>query len=229
MMRRIAEYHEFQIIYGKGTVAVDGQVILKNRLGKDILAGDGIVNQGDGAYEYPINREWTLGALENIMRDLDLSVDHEGVLEVMAPMGKRSYSSFTSLMRKEGFVTQNNNVVGDGKSKGVNNDYGYYEIDGVRVIPVSHKSFSKMPGKTMSDGTKLPEWEALFVPGGKTEYGENKVELVQLRPMKTGTVSGIDKGGDGMASSVDGSSKHVLIQSVVISRTKIIRAFRNIR
>lgn len=228
MMRRITNYHEFQIIFGKGTVSVDGNVLLKDRRGRELLAGDGIVNQGDGAFEYPMNSEWTLAQLENIMRDLDLSVDHEGVLEVMAPMGKASYSSFSKLMRKEGFVTQNNNVVGDGREKGVNNDYKYYEVDGVRIVPFSHKSFSEMPSKVLRDGTRLSEWESIFIPGGKTEYGDNKIELVQLRPMKRGTVSGINKGGEGMATSVDGESRHVLIQSGVICRTKIIRAFRNI-
>lgn len=228
MFSRIAAMHEFQIIYGKGTVSVNGQNMLKDRRGRDIVAGDGILNQGEGAHEYPINRQWTMGSIENIMRDLDLSVDHEGVMEVIVPMGKASYSSFTTLMRKEGFVTQNNNVVGDGKSKGVINDYSFYEIDGVRIIPKSHSSFSKMPSKQLSDGTRLTEWEAIFCPTGKTEYGDNKIELVQLRPMKTGQVNGIDKGGDGMATSVDGSEKHVLIQSGVICRTKIIRAFRNI-
>lgn len=228
MMNRIAGYHEFQIVFGKGTVSIDGKIMLQDRRGRDVMAGDGIINQGEGAYEYPINREWTMGAIENIMRDLDISVDHEGVMEVLAPMGKAAYSSFTRLMRKEGFITQNNNVVGDGAAKGVVNSYSFYEVDGVRIIPKSHSSFSKMPSKMLTDGTRLTEWEAIFCPTGKTEYGDNKVELVQLRPMSTGAIHGIDKGGDGMATSVDGSSKHVLIQSGVICRTKIIRAFRNI-
>lgn len=228
MFARIAEMHEFQIVHGKGTVSIDGKVMLKDRRGRDILAGDGILNQGYGAFEYPLNKQVTLGYLENIMRDLDISVDHDGVMEVIAPMGKAFYSSFASLMRKEGFLTQNNNVVGDGAAKGVINSYSYYEIDGVRLIPKAHSSFSKMPSKMLADGTKLTEWEAFFVPTGKTEYGENKIELVQLRPMKVGTVSGIDKGGDGMATSVDGSEKHILIQSGVICRTKVIRGFRSI-
>ena len=228
MLARIAEYHEFQILFGKGTVSIDGNIMLKDRRGRDVMAGDGIINQGDGAHEYPLNREWTLGQLENIMRDLDLSRDGDGYMEVLMPCGKSSANSFYKMMRDNGFVTQNNNVEGTGADKGVIGTYGFYELDGVRIIPKSHKIFDEMPGKYLSDGSKQSSWDSIFVPTGKTEYGDNGIELVQLRPMKTGTVNGIDKGGDGMATSVDGSEKHVLIQSGVICRKKVIRAFRHI-
>ena len=227
-MARIAEYHEFQIIFGKGTVSMDGNVMLKNRLGRDILAGDGIINQGDGAHEYPINREWTLGQIENIMRDLDLSRDGDGHMEVLMSCGKSSAYSFHKMMQSNGFVTKDNNVEGSGADKGVIGTYGFYEMDGVRVIPKSHKVFDEMPGKYLSDGSKQSSWDAIFIPTGKTDTGDNGIELVQLRPMKSGTVSGIDKGGDGMATSVDGSEKHVLIQSGIICRKKIIISFRHI-
>jgi hypothetical protein len=43
--------------------------------------------------------------------------------------------------------------------------------------------------------------------------------------MKTGSVNGINKGGD-MANSVDGGHKHLLLQTGVITRNKISRIFR---
>jgi hypothetical protein len=58
-----------------------------------------------------------------------------------------------------------------------------------------------------------------------TDEGENGVELTQLRPPKSGVIDGINVGGS-MATSVDGSSKHVLVQSGIISRAKIQRVFR---
>jgi hypothetical protein len=38
--------------------------------------------------------------------------------------------------------------------------------------------------------------------------------------MKMGSVSGIDKGGEGMSNSVDGSHHHILFQSGVILRNQ---------
>jgi hypothetical protein len=58
-----------------------------------------------------------------------------------------------------------------------------------------------------------------------TDEGEKSVELIQLRPPVQGTVNGMNKGGE-MATSVDGASKHLLVQSGIISRVKIQRMFR---
>lgn len=228
MMKRIIQYHEFQIIFGKGTVTMDGNVILRNRLGREIMAGDGVINQGDGAHEYPINREWTIGAIENIMMDLELSLDGDGVKEVIVPQGFSSYRSMVKMFKENGFVTSDNNVEGKGSEKGINNNYKYYEMGDVRIVLKPTRVFDDMPKQYLPDGSQRSSWDAVFIPTGKTDEGYNGIELVQLRPMKTGSVHGIDKGGDGMATSVDGSEKHVLIQSGIVCRKKIIRAFRHV-
>ena len=59
MLERAAKYHEYATIFGKGTMAMDGSVLMKDKQGREILAGDGILNQGDGAYEHPYNN-WTM-------------------------------------------------------------------------------------------------------------------------------------------------------------------------
>lgn len=228
MMKRMAEYQEFANIFGRGTVTEEGITLLKDKRGREILAGDGILHQGDGAYEYPMNGDWTLKRVEHIMRDIDIRVGKDGKLEVVMAGGWESISSFNRMMRANNFVTQNNNVEGSGAEKGVINDYSYYEINNVRVIPkrVRYFDLQTTPSKYLVDGTKRSSWDAVWVPLGQTEKGENGVELIQLRPMKKGAVHGINKGGDGMASSVDGSSHHVLVQSGIISRVKIARSFR---
>jgi hypothetical protein len=229
MMKRIIRYQEFAKIFGRGTVTEEGVTILKDKRGREILAGDGILHQGDGAYEYPMNGPWTFKRLEHVMRDLDIRTGKDGLLEVVMGAGYESRASFGRMMREAGLVTQNNNIVGDGAAKGVIQDYSFYELDGVRIIPKRIRFFDSQatPSIYLSDGTKRSSWDAVFVPLGQDEKGQNGIELIQLRPMKTGSVHGINVGGDGMASSVDGSSKHVLIQDGVISRVKIARSFRN--
>lgn len=227
MMKRAAEYHEYSIIFGQGTVTVDGEVLMKDKRGREIMAGDGILYQGDGAYEYPINGDWTLKFLEGIMTDVDIRAGKDGLQEVVFLAGRQSISSFGRMMREAGFVTQNHNVEGTGSEKGVNNTYSYYEVDGVRIIPKRYRYLDSIqrPSMWLPDGTRRSSWDGIFVPLGQTSGGDTGIELVQLRPMKKGSVDGINVGGS-MATSVDGSSVHVLIQSGVISRNKISRIFR---
>lgn len=229
-LKRMAQYQEFGNVLGRGTVSVDGKIMLHDKRKREILGGDGLIHQDDGAYEYPMNDEWSLNRLEHIMRDIDIRSGKDGKLEVLMGAGWESLSSFHRLMRKEGFVTQNNNVVGDGAEKGVIQDYGFYEVNGVRIIPKRIKFFDQQstPSVFLSDGTKRSSWDSIFVPIGQTERGENGVELIQLRPMRKGALHGINVGGDGMSSTIDGSRVEVLVQSGIISRVKVARAFRRV-
>lgn len=226
MWRRIARYHEYQLMFGKGTVTVDGETILKNRKGRDIMGGDGLRYQGEGTYEYPYNG-WSMKYLEGLMKDSWIRSGKDGHQELALIGGWECNVGFSRMMAAEGFVTQNNNVVGDGSSKGINMDYDYYEIGGVRIIPKMYRWFDSLdrPNKYLSDGTQKGSWDGYLVPMGMTDEGENGVELVQLRPPKSGSINGINVGGE-MATSVDGTSKHVLVQSGIISRVKIQRIFR---
>ena len=119
MLRRAAEYNEYANINGKGTVTIDGDVLMKDKQGREIMAGDGILNQGDGAYEYPYN-QWTIGFLENIMQDAEIRADKNGTFELGFFTSRSQMTAFSRMMRENGFVNQNNNVEGTGNNKGVN-------------------------------------------------------------------------------------------------------------
>ena len=109
-------------------------------------------------------------------------------------------------------------------------DYSWYQYGDVRIIPKRYRWFDSIerPHKYLSDGTLRGSWDGFVMPLGMTESGDKGVELIQLRPPKSGTVSGIDVGGE-MASSVDGTSKHALVQSGIICRQKVWRIFRPYR
>lgn len=228
MMKRAAQYHEYATIFGEGTVSpVDGKIMMRDKQGREIMAGDGIMYQGDGAYEYPYNT-MSLKFIEGIMEDADLRVGKNGKLEIAFLGGIKAINNFSKLMHASGFTTQNNNVVGDAESKGVNNDYAYYEFGGVRIIPKRFRWLDSedRAKKELSDGTNRGSHEGIFVPLGTTSSGENQIELVQLRAPKEGAVHGINKGGGTMSNSVDGSHYHFLFQTGVICRAKIQRIFR---
>lgn len=226
MMKRAAKYHEYSIIFGKQSVTEDGKVVLHDKRGREIITGSGIMNQGDGAYEYPYNM-WSKKFLKSIMKDVDLRVGTDGKLECVLVGGQEVTAGFGEVMREYG-ITINQNIVGDGAEKGIVDSYAFYEFDGVRVIPKRWRYLdgNQRATKVLQDGTKKSSWDGFFVPIGKTAGGDNQIELIQLRKPKMGTVAGIDKGGEGMATSVDGSSTHLLFQSGVISRAKITRIFR---
>lgn len=225
MMRRAAKYNEYAAIFGTQTVSEDGKVMLTDKAGREILAGSGIMNQGDGAYEYAYNK-FTKKFLKSLMKDIDLRVGKDGVTECVLVGGQEVTAGFSEVMREYG-ITQNQNIVGEGAEKGINDTYSYYEFDGIRVIPKRWRFLDgpERPTKILTDGTSRSSWDGFIVPLGQTSGGDNQVELVQLRKPKTGTVSGINQGGE-MATSVDGSSVHMLFQCGVISRAKITRIFR---
>jgi len=226
MMKRAAKYFEYAIVNGKGTVATDGSVLMKDLRGREIMAGDGILNQNEGAYEYPYNR-WTLKFLESLMKDADIRADKDGKLELVFMTSRANMINFNHMMIENGFTTMNNNVEGSGAEKGVNNNYSYYEMGNVRIIPKVYypQDATDMPVIDLPDGSALHEWDGFFVPLGLTDGGDPQVQLVQLRPAKTGSVDGINVGGS-MATSIDGTHKHLLFQHGVICRAKIMKIFR---
>lgn len=228
MMRRAAKYHEYALVFGEGTVSVEGEILMKDNKGREIMAGDGLLHAGDGAYEHGYNH-WTMDFLEGLLEDVDIRSGRDGKKEVLLVGGMRCVNGFYNLMAQSGFKTQNNNVEGSGSEKGVNMDYGYFEYGGVRIVPKRYRFFDSIerPSLYLPDGTRRSSYDGILLPLGLDENGNNQVELIQLRPMKTGVVSGIDKGGD-MATSIDGSHKHVLFQTGIISRAKITRIFRPI-
>jgi len=228
MMKRALKYHEYQIINGRTTVSEDGKVFMHDSRGREIMAGSGLLFGNDGAVERPMTgKGYTMKFIENLIEDVDIRSGKDGYKEVAICGGFKNIASFMNVMYQNGFKTQNNNVVGTDGKKGVNMDYQYFEFMGVRVIPIRYRWFDSedRPHKILSDGTRKGSWDAVVCPLGFTTEGDNMVELCQLRPPKSGSMSGIDKGGEMMSTSVDGTSKHYLWQTGIISRTNIYRVF----
>jgi hypothetical protein len=228
MYKKAAKYHEYQLINGESTVnPVDGSVFLKDKNGREQMAGSGILYGGDGAIERPMTSQgWTKKFLESMIRDADVRIGKDGMKELVMLAGIDSLMDFSSKMAEWGFKTQNNNVVGDGASKGVNMTYSYYEMADVRIIPKRYRDLDSphRPTRYTASGHPRGGWDAIIVPIGFTENGDHTCELVQLRPPVSGTLSGMNRGGQ-MASSVDGESRHFLWQTGVIARVPIFRAF----
>lgn len=223
MLKRWAQANEYANLMGKGTVTVNGDVLMKDLRGREIMAGDGILNQGDGAFRFPYNK-FTKSFLESIMQDMQIRAGSNGKTELAFICGQKAYWEFQKLMGDLKILEVNNNAVeGTGENKGVNATYKYYEIAGVRVVPQLYKWFDSpdRPQWIRDDGTRNESWKGIFVSLGNAQSGETGVELITLRDrMKMGSVSGIDKGGEGMSNSVDGSHHHILFQSGVILRNQ---------
>jgi len=228
MMRRATKMHEFQLIYGKRTVNdTDGHVFLKDKRGREILAGDGLMFGQNGAIRRPMtSKGWTMKYLESLMEEVDIRTDDKGEKEILLAGGYRSIMGLYTMLRDKGFVTQDNNVEGRGDNKGINLNYEYIKFGDVKIYPMRAKFFDNPTRADMklSDGTRKGSWDSMVIPLGNTEFGDKTIELIQLRPPSSGEVNGIDEGGK-MASSVDGSSKHFLWQTGILKRIDLIYSY----
>ncbi len=227
MLKMAARFTEFQILEGKTTVNFDSKkVMIHDDQGREIMGGSGVMYSNYGPVEMPMNNGWNQRFLESFFADIDSSITRgsDGNREIALLMAPRASLSFQQMMTKNR-LTLNQNIVGDGKDKGVIDTYKYYEMDGIRVIAQRYDKFSNRPGIPLVDGSKTNEWDCVGIPIGLTAGGRNAVELVQLRPTVKGTVAGIDAGGN-IANSIDGSSTHMLWQLGVISQVQPILLYR---
>ena len=227
MMKNIARYLDFQLLEGKGTVSKDTkEVVLTDGANQDILSGNGVLYSGDGPIEFPLNNGWTEPVLTALLRDIDTYIrpDENGKREVALFLHPTSYFDLQTLLASMN-VTQNQNIIGDGDNKIINNTYKGYSLGGITLLLTRSTSLSRRPGKVLKDGTKSNEWVGIMLPLGLTASGDRGIQLIQLRPMSKGTVAGIDKGGN-ISSEVDGSSEHALIQNGVISQIQPIKLYR---
>ena len=232
MMRRWGGAQEFANVFGKGNVSIDGVTLSKDSRGRDVMAGSGVLHQGDGAFRYPIF-EWNRAVLEGILSDIRIKTGRNGSIEVVALLGQASYNSFQRFMLKEGNNAQLQSVWSeyDG-GKGKSDTYTFYEFAGVRIIPILYQWFASpdRPQRLLPDGTSESAWEGVIVSLGNTTDGDNGIELITLqdRSYKSGSVNGINEGGDNMANTIDGGSHHILSQTGIINRNQegIARLYR---
>jgi hypothetical protein len=227
MLRFAARFLNFQLLEGRGTVSqVTKKVVLTDERQREILAGNGILYNGDGPIEYPQSNGWTEKWLDTFLQDVSqyIRLDETGERSAAVLLPNRSYTDFNILMKNIG-VTQNNNIVGEGGEKIINNTYKGYNLAGITLYVTEYGHMSQRPGLPLNDGTKTSDYDGLVIPMGNTVSGDPGIQLIQLRPMVRGTVAGIDKGGN-VSSSVDGSSEHLLLQNGVVSQNQIMKIYR---
>lgn len=230
MLRFAARFLNFQLLEGKGTVSQDTKkVVLTDERQREIMAGNGILYNGDGPIEYPQSNGWTEKWLDTFLQDVSsyIRLDETGERSAAVLLPNRSYTDFNILMKNIG-VTQNNNIVGEGGEKIINNTYKGYNLAGITLYVTEYAHMSQRPGLPLNDGTRTSDYDGLVIPLGNTVSGDPGIQLIQLRPMVRGTVAGIDKGGM-ISSSVDGSSEHLLLQNGVISQNQIMKIYRPYR
>lgn len=231
MMEQMAKYAEFQILEGKETVSRDTKKVqLTDGEHQEILSGSGVMYSGDGPIEWPLNNGWNKKAVENFLTDADSHVraDETGKRELAVHLHPKAYFNLQMTLKDMG-VTQDSNIEGSGDNKIINDTYAGYSLGGLTLLCHRSDYLSARPGKTLKDGTKSNEWDALVFPLGLTSGGQRGIQLIQLRPVSRGTVAGMDKGGN-MSNDVDGSTEHALIQIGVVSQIqpfKIYRPYKN--
>ena len=227
MMKTAAQFLEFQLLEGKGSVDQNTKkVVLTDGRNQEILSGSGVLYSGDGPLEIPLNAGWNKKVLEAILQDIDTYIrpDENGKREVAVFLHPTSYYNL-QLLLSEMNVTKDQNIIGDGDDKIINNTYKGYSLGGITLILVRSTSYSRRPGKVLKDGTKANEWDGMMLPLGLTSAGDRGIQLMQLRPMSRGKVAGIDAGGN-ISNDVDGSTEHVLLQNGVISQIQPIKLYR---
>lgn len=218
MLKRWAEAREYQLIFGKGTVSEKDEVLLKDLKGRDIMAGDGLLNIGDGALRFPYNRRLTKNFLHTIMKNMKIMADADGKLEIAVIGGQEFIWNFGELMVDMGIQMSTDKMIeGEGSKKGINASFAFYEFNNVRFIPIEHKFFDD-PGRPQwntADGENKGSKRGIFISLGQADIGTNNIELLALgnRALRKGSVYGINKGGEGMQSSVDGEHHHILSET----------------
>ncbi len=215
MLERWSIARENQIIFGKGTVDEKDNIYLKDMENKDIIIGDGLLEQGEGSFRMPYNG-LNKKVLHNVMKNMQLFSNNEGVTEVAVLAGQDAMWDFHDLMVPLilGSGSGNKVIEGEGSSKGINLDVEYYQYANVRFIPVWYRFFDNpsRPQSLSINGRNPESSRMIFVSLGNTGYNQPNVELLALgkRSFIRGEVNGMNKGGE-MANSVDG--RHVQVIS----------------
>ena len=216
LMQRAALYRERQMLTGHSTVGADDKVLVKTSEGFDVMAGDGILNQGDGAWRLPYN-VLSRRVIESIMENMSIYSSGWGQ-EIAVICGRQWYNNFAALMKNEAGIDPKTVVVDGNTGKGINLDYNSYTFGGVTIIPTVVPWFDSPYRATTygSDGVRNSSHNAIFVSMGNVTMDQPAIELLALgkRTWIEGEINGINKGGD-MANSIDARQKHAIWETGV--------------
>lgn len=182
MLRRWAYARENQLLFGRASIDANENVFLKDLKGREIIQGDGLVAQGDSSLKFQYNN-LNVKTLENIMQNLQLLSNNDGMTEVFVMGGQAFVWNFQRLMRdvfkynpEPLFVSQ-----GD-REKGVKVAFNSYEMGGVKLVVAWNKAMDAAWRPQAKDiyGTNLESYRGFFVSLGNTIGGDANVELVAL-------------------------------------------------
>ena len=224
MLKRWAAYRENNILFGKGTVGPDGKVLMKLKNGVEVMAGDGLLNQGDGVWKMPYNPQaFSEKTIETVLMNMSICSSHMNQDTAVAVIGGYgAINKFSNVMKD--FAGVDPKVVETTKTgKGINADYDYYKKNGITFYPMRHAWFDDIEraGRANVDqyGMRNESYRMIFVSLGDIDINQPQIELLALgdRQMKKGTVNGINRGGD-MANSVDAMHAHVLTETSIANR-----------
>ena len=218
MMETFFTYRERNIKWGQGTINESGKAQMTLENGVEIWAGEGIMNQGDGSWDMPVNKI-TRKFLDAAMGKLKLYSNADGIQEVVYLTGTGGYGEFQDAMSNIVKVQPEYVDRGGKKTKGVNTTFEYYEYGGVRIYPIRDAWYddATRPGYTTDDGFRSSSFDGLILSVGERSGAlDRNVELLALdgREFIQGSVNGMNKGGD-MANSVDAMHSHVLSETGV--------------
>lgn len=224
MIKRWAAYREAQLMFGKSTVGADGRVLMKLANGVEVMAGDGLLNQGDGVWKLPYNPDsFSVNTIETVLTNMSIAHSHRNNDTAVAVIGGLgAISNFNRVMKD--FAGIDPKVVVETKGgKGIDADYTFYKWAGYTFYPIRYQWFDdqERAGRAYVDqyGRRLQSHRMIFISLGDIKHDQPQIELLALgdRQMKKGSVNGINKGGD-MANSVDASHHHVLSETAIANK-----------
>jgi hypothetical protein len=221
MMRRWGIARENQLLFGKATIDANENTYLRDLKGREIIAGSGVVNQGDASLKYSYNK-LSIRTIETIMQNMQLLDNGTGANEVVVQGGQAFTWEFDRLMRDVFKMNPQPLFISDAeKGRGVRSNFNRYEIGGVSLV-VSWNKTIDAPWKADSKdafGVSKRSKEAYFFAMG-TVVDQPNIELVAL-----GNASGdramIKKEIPGMVS-IDGSRGGITSNSVDGTQVQIL-------
>lgn len=182
MLRRWAYARENQLIFGKASIDANENVFLRDLKGREIVQGDGIVAQGDASLKFQYNN-LNVKTLENIMQNLQLLSNNDGMTEVFVMGGQAFVWNFQRLMRDVFKYNPTPLFVSEGdKEKGVKVAFNSYEMGGVKLVVAWNKAMDAAwrPQEKDIYGVNLESYRGFFVSLGNTIGGDANVDLVSL-------------------------------------------------
>lgn len=182
MMRRWAYARENQLLWGRATIDANENVLLRDLKGREIIQGDGILAQGEGALKYQYNT-LSVRVLENVMSNLQLLSNGDGVTEVLAVGGQAFVWNFQRLMRDVFKYNPEPLFVSKADAaNGVKVNFNSYQMGGVSIVVAWNKGFDAQwrPSDTDSFGVSKNSQRAIFASLGSTIGGDPNIELLSL-------------------------------------------------